>query len=97
MEQVIKLALVCVFVFFLINYAPLFSFFRQKFFVYLDVEGGTKTKYGWICRKTRYLFSCIFCVSFWLTLIICPSQILFVPVVATIINNLFLNSFNRKN
>lgn len=97
MEQVIKLSLVCVFAFFLINYAPIFSIIRKHFFTYLDIEGGYKTTYGWICRKTRYMFGCIFCVSFWITLVFEPALCLYVPVVSTIINHFFLNSFNRKS
>lgn len=96
MEEIILYSLVCVFAFFLINHAPLFSWPRKKVVTYLNIEGGSKGAFGWICRKLSYMITCIFCVSFWLTLIISPNLCLFVPVVATIINGLFISSFAKS-
>lgn len=96
MEVVFLISLFCVFVFFLINHAPIFSFPRKKLFTYLDIQGGTKNWFGWICRQFRYMLGCIFCITFWITLTIDHKFMFFTPVVATIINHLFLNSFKHK-
>ena len=94
--EVIYLSIFCVFTFFLINHAPIFSLPRTKIYTYLNIEGGQKTKFGWLCRKVQYLLTCIFCISFWITLIVDPIYCVIVPVIATIINYHFLNSFKNR-
>lgn len=94
--EVIYISILCVFLFFMINHAPILSLLRQKVFTYLNIEGGQKTNFGWLCRKIQYMLTCIFCVSFWVTLFINPKLVFFVPVIATIINYHFIQSFKNR-
>jgi hypothetical protein len=96
MEEILKLSLIGVFVHFMINYAPILAFIRNPFFSWLDINGGRKNTLGYFCRKTKYLLGCIFCITFWLTLIIDYKNCLYTPVIAAILNGMFLNSFFKK-
>lgn len=96
MEQIIKLSLLGVFIHFMINHAPILSLIRTYIFNYLDINGGRKNFKGFICRKTKYLFGCIFCITFWITLLIDYKNCFFTPVLASIFSGMFMNSFIKK-
>lgn len=96
MEQIIKISLIGVFIHFMINFAPILSPIRAIVFNYLDINGGRKNLKGYLCSKTKYLIGCIFCITFWLTLLIDYKNCLYTPILAAIFNGMFLNSFNKK-
>lgn len=77
----------------MINYAPILNPIRIVVFNFLDINGGKHDAKGFVCRKLRYLSSCIFCISFWVTLMLSWQNIFYVPVLATIINFAFHKSF----
>jgi hypothetical protein len=81
----------------MINHAPILSPVRVRVFNWLDIKGGRKDLKGLICRKTKYLFGCIFCVSFWITVVLDFKNCLYVPILASIITNTFLKTFYNKN
>lgn len=96
MEEVIKTSLWCVFIYFLINQAPIFSILRKYVFSYLDINGGRKNVFGWINRKFRYMLGCIVCVTAWYCIFFDRENFFYSPILAAIINSLFQNSFFKK-
>lgn len=97
MEQIIKLSLLGVFIHFMINHAPILAIARERIFSYLNIQGGRKNLKGFLCRKTKYLFGCIFCITFWVTLLIDYKNCLYTPVLASILNGMFVNSFLKNS
>lgn len=96
MEEAIKTSLISVFIFFLINQAPIFSSLRSPIFSYLDIIGGSKSIKGWIARKFRYLLGCIVCLTFWGCLIFDRQNLFYSPIIAAIINYIFQISFFKR-
>lgn len=97
MEQIIKLSLFGVFIHFMVNHAPILSLIRNYVFNYLNINGGRKNIKGFLCRKTKYLIGCIFCITFWITLFIDYKNCLYTPVLASILNGMFKNSFLKSS
>jgi hypothetical protein len=75
---------------------PIFDYPRSIAYRYLDIKGGSKNILGYLCRKVRYLMGCIFCLTFWYCLCFDINNFIYCPIVATIINNLFLTSFQHR-
>ena len=94
--EILKTSTACVFVFFLLNFAPVFDYPRSIAYRYLDRKGGSKNILGYLCRKARYLLGCIFCLTFWYCLCFDINNFIYCPIVAAIINNLFLTSFQHR-
>jgi hypothetical protein len=93
--EIIKTSTICVFIFFLLNFATILEYPISKFYKYIDLAGGKKTTYGYMCRKLRYMLGCIFCLTFWYCLAFDINNLFYSPVFATIINSLFLKSFSN--
>ena len=93
--EIIKTSTICVFIFFLLNFATILEYPISIFYKYIDRIGGKKTTYGYMCRKLRYMLGCIFCLTFWYCLAFDINNLLYCPIFATIINSLFLKSFDN--
>jgi len=93
--EIIKTSTICVFIFFLLNFAKIFEYPMSIFYKHIDLIGGKKTAYGYICRKLRYMLGCIFCLTFWYCLAFDINNLFYSPVFATIINSLFLKSISN--
>jgi hypothetical protein len=94
--EILKTSTACVFVFFLLNFAPVFDYPRSIVYGYLDRKGGSKNTLGYLCRKLKYLLGCIFCLTFWYCICFDINNFIYCPIVAAIINNLFLTSFQHR-
>ncbi len=93
--EIIKTSTICVFIFFLLNFATILEYPISIFYKYIDRIGGRKTVYGYMCRKLRYMLGCIFCLTFWYCLAFDINNLFYSPVFATIINFMFLKSFDN--
>ena len=51
--EILKTSTACVFVFFLLNFAPIFDYPRSIVYRYLDIKGGSKNVLGYLCRKVN--------------------------------------------
>ena len=94
--EILKTSIFCVFLFFLLNHAPIFDLPRSALYQFLDKNGGSKDLKGLIFRKLKYMCGCIFCLTFWYCMVFNFKYSIYCPVLSTIINNLFLTSFQHR-